>query len=168
MKKILTIKRTARLLALLLCLITLTAAFASCRKLIGTEPEGTLAPAVDNGTTTVPATTEAPAAPTVRGEGALKFALTVTFQDSTKKEYEIHTDKTNVGDALADAGVVSGSVSGTGLFIDTVDGVKADYSVDQSYWALYVNGEYSSVGASLVEVKDGLKIELRYTIYTEQ
>lgn len=137
-----------RLLALLLCLLTLTVLFAACRK-PSTEPTGTLAPAVDDNT------------PTLRGEGATVFSFTVTDQDGTQKKYEIHTDAANVADALLALGLISGDDSEYGLYIKVVDGITADYSVDQTYWALYVNGEYSQVGASSVSVTSGLQVELK-------
>lgn len=137
-----------RLLALLLCLLTLTVLFASCRE-ISAEPTGTQAPAADDST------------PTPRGEGATVFSLTVTDQDGTQKEYEIHTDAANVADALLELGLISGDDSEYGLYIKVVDGITADYSVDQTYWSLYVNGEYSMVGASSVPVTSGLQVELK-------
>lgn len=141
-------KTFTRLLALLLCLLTLTVLSASCRK-PSTEPTGTLAPAVDDST------------PTLRGEGATVFSLTVTDQDGTQKKYEIHTDAANVADALLALGLISGDDSEYGLYIKVVDGITADYTVDQTYWAIYVNGEYSQVGAGSVSVTSGLQVELK-------
>lgn len=143
-------KRMTRLLALVLCLVAMLSLLASCRK-YGKEPEGTLAPAVDDGT---PAT--------------VKFTLTVTQKDGTSKDFEVSTDKENVGDALLAAGLITGTTSAEyGLFIQTVNGVAADYEKDKTYWAVYVDGEYSSVGISSVKVRAGMKVELKMEVAQE-
>ena len=49
-----------------------------------------------------------------------------------------------------------------GLFIQTVNGKTADYSIDQSYWAVYVNGQYGSYGFSEQPVADGDTYLLAY------
>ncbi len=128
-------KISFRISALLLCLLLLLAVFASCKK-------------VDDNSI---------------GTGTKTIVLTVTQLDGTQKTYNVKTDKENVADALVEAGLVSGDNSEYGLYIKTVDGVTADYSVDQTYWALYVNGEMSMVGASSVTVTDGIKVELKHT-----
>ena len=42
-----------------------------------------------------------------------------------------------------------------GIMIESVNGEKADYAADKSYWAIYVNGEYGQYGADSVPVADG-------------
>lgn len=37
-------------------------------------------------------------------------------------------------------------VAGYGLFVDTINGETANYNVDGSYWAAYVNGKYGQYG----------------------
>ena len=49
-----------------------------------------------------------------------------------------------------------------GLFIQTVNGKTADYSIDHSYWAVYVNGQYGSYGISEQPVADGDTYLLAY------
>lgn len=145
------ITNLTRLLALLLCLLTLTACFAACSEIPA-------APAETKPTETQPI--EAPA-PVRRGEGATEFLLTVTDLDGSQKQFEIHTDAANVAEALLALGLVAGDDSEYGLYIKVVDGVTADYSVDKTYWSLLVNGEYSQVGASSVPVSAGLRVELK-------
>ena len=53
--------------------------------------------------------------------------------------------------------------SGDGMF-HTVDGEKADWSVNQSYWALYLNGEYAMAGIYDTDITDGTAYKLEYTI----
>lgn len=148
-----------RTLSLLLCLLMVlsVSALVACTKL----------PDAAKGTETTKATaTEAAPdanAPEVRGTGAVSFSLTVTDLDGTQKEFTVKTDEKNVADALVKAELVSGDDSEYGLYIKVVNGITADYNVDQTYWALLVDGEMSMVGASSVPVTEGLRVELKKT-----
>lgn len=154
-------KTLTRVLSLLLCLLSLSLCFSlvAC-KLIEPAPADTAAPAG----------TEADTAPEtnadgmlIRGTGAVSFYLTVTDIDETAKTYEIRTNETKLDKALTALGLVSGEESAYGLYIKVVDGITADYDVDQTYWSLLVNGEMSMVGASSVDVVAGLRVELKKT-----
>ncbi len=46
-----------------------------------------------------------------------------------------------------------------GFFVDSIEGVKGG---NGSYWALYIDGKYSELGASSATVKRGDTIEWRY------
>ena len=89
------------------------------------------------------------------GEGSTSFAFTVTFVDGTVKEYTVYTDKTIVGGALLDAGLIVGEDSQFGLYVKTVDGVTLDYDKDGKYWAFYVDGKYASKGVDSTEIEEG-------------
>ncbi len=156
-----------RALSLLLCLLTLTGLFAACKK-ISTLPLGTFAPptADEAPATKAPSTTEAAtdeAASEVRGTGAVSFCLTVTDLDGTKKEFVVKTDDADVGSALLKVGLIEAHDTTFGLYIDAVDGVKADFSVDGSWWAVYVDGKMSDFGISSIAVAEGLRVELKKT-----
>ena len=60
--------------------------------------------------------------------------------------FTIHTDEDTVGDALISLGLIAGEDSQFGLYVKQVNGMSADYDVDQTYWAFYVNGEYGMTG----------------------
>lgn len=92
---------------------------------------------------------------TVLGEGEKEFSLTVTDKDGTKTQFEIHTDKETVGDALTDLGVIEGEDSEYGLYVKTVNGVTADYETDGAYWAFYINGEYAQTGVDATPIAEG-------------
>jgi hypothetical protein len=112
--------------------------------------------------TTVDDTTEEETVPSL-GEGATTFTLNITFGDGTEKQYLIHTDKQTVGDALLELGLVAGEDSEYGLYVKTVDGVTADYNVDGTYWAFYIDGAYAMTGVSGTDITPGstyaLKVE---------
>ena len=89
------------------------------------------------------------------GEGSTSFVFTVTFVDGTSKNYTVYTDKTTVGGALLDAGLIAGEDSQYGLYVKTVDGVTHDYNTDGKYWAFYVDGAYSMSGVDTTEIEAG-------------
>ena len=60
---------------------------------------------------------------------------------------------------------MEGTTDEYGLYITTVDGELADYSADQSYWAISKDGEYLMTGASSTNIADGEHYELTYTVY---
>lgn len=100
---------------------------------------------------------------TVLGEGSTVFTLMVTDQDGNETAFEIHTDKTTVGEALLELDLIAGDESEYGLYVKTVNGITADYDVDGTYWAFYINGEYASTGVDATDIEEGgsyaLKVE---------
>lgn len=99
-------------------------------------------------------------------EDEKKYTITVIVVNdkAEEKTFTVKTDRENLADALLDEKLVSGSDSEWGLVIDTVDGLRADYSVDQSWWALYDDDKMSEVGASSLQLKDGGVYKLVYTV----
>ena len=91
----------------------------------------------------------------VLGEGATKFNFTVTDKDGKETAFEIHTDKTIVGEALQDLGVIDGEEGPYGLYVKTVNGTTLDYDKDGKYWAFYINGAYGTTGADVTEIESG-------------
>ena len=85
---------------------------------------------------------------TVLGKGASVFGFTVVDKDGKETKFEIHTDKTTVGDALLEVELIEGEEGAYGLYVKKVNGITADYDVDQTYWAFYINGEYATAGIS--------------------
>lgn len=89
------------------------------------------------------------------GEGSTTFLFTVTDADGNDTNFEVHTDKTTVGDALLELGLIAGDDSAYGLYVKTVNGVTVDYDTDGKYWAFYVDGEYASAGVDSTEISEG-------------
>ena len=77
--------------------------------------------------------------------------------------FTVHTDKTILGEALLEHGLITGEDSEYGLYIKTVNGILADYDVDQSYWAVWINGEYAMSGIDSTEIVEGVAYKLVYT-----
>ena len=74
-----------------------------------------------------------------------KGATTVQVQVKAGEEsitFTIKTDKKTLGDALLEHELITGDESQYGLYIKSVNGIRADYDLDKSYWGFYKNGEY--------------------------
>lgn len=89
----------------------------------------------------------------VVGVGNTSFVFTVKLKDGTTRSYTVKTDKTTVGEALVDAGLISGSDSQYGLMVDTVCGEMLVYNTDKMYWAFYEDGKYANAGVDSTEIK---------------
>lgn len=92
---------------------------------------------------------------TILGEGQATFNFTVVDKDGKQTQFEIHTDKTTVGEALLDLELIAGDMGDFGLYVKTVNGITADYDVDQTYWAFYVDGEYAMSGVDTTDITEG-------------
>ena len=92
---------------------------------------------------------------TVLGEGQTVFTFTVVDGEGNETAFEIHTDKTTVGEALLELGLIEGEEGAYGLYVKKVNGITADYDVDQTYWAFYVNGEYGMTGVDATDIEAG-------------
>lgn len=83
------------------------------------------------------------------------FTFEVVDKDGNTETFDITTDKTTVGAALFEEGLIVGEDGPYGLYVTEVNGIVADYNVDQTYWAFYVDGEYASSGVDKTNVTDG-------------
>ena len=89
------------------------------------------------------------------GEGKTQFNFTVVDKGGNETAFDIHTDKTTVGDALLELNLIAGEEGAYGLYVKTVNGITADYDVDQTYWAFYVNGDYATAGVDATDIEAG-------------
>ncbi len=97
----------------------------------------------------------------VLGTGNVPFTAEVKHADGTVKTFTVKTDKTTVAEALTEVGLISGEDSQFGLYITTVNGEYHKWEDDGKFWAFYVNGESSMVGASSVNVEAGATYAFR-------
>ncbi len=89
------------------------------------------------------------------GKGEKQFVFTVTDRDGNETVFDLHTDKSTVGDALLELNLIAGEDSQYGLFVKTVNGVTVDFDKDGKYWAFYENGKYASAGVDTTEIVEG-------------
>ena len=101
-------------------------------------------------TTTDPAVTEQP-------EQAVEqsFTFEVVDKDGNTETFSITTDKSTVGEALLEEGLIAGENGQYGLYVTEVNGIVADYNVDGTYWAFYVDGAYASSSVDTTDIVDG-------------
>lgn len=136
-----------KLTALLLVLV-MVLSLAACS---GGADETTAPPE-----TTAPAeTTESPSGNsdvTVLGEGDTVFSFTVVDLEGNETAFEIHTNKTVVGEALEELGLLEGEEGAWGLMVNSVNGIAADWDADGTYWAFYINGEYAMTGVDVTDI----------------
>ena len=93
------------------------------------------------------------------GTGAKTITVTVDA-DSKIVKLTINTDKEKLGDALAELEIIKGEKGAYGLYVKEVNGIVADYDIDQSYWSLCKNGEPLQTGVDGVNIVDDDKFEL--------
>ena len=96
--------------------------------------------------------------------GAKSITVTVVHQDGSEKIFEYSTNEEYLGPVLLAEGLVEGEEGPYGLTISVVDGERADWNVNQSYWALFIGEDYATTGADSTPVNDGDAFKLVYTI----
>ena len=100
---------------------------------------------------------EAPAAE------AVAFKVIVTDLDGNETAFDYTSSAATVGEALVAEGLIEGHETEYGLYIDTVNGITADWDADQTYWAFYINGEYAATGVDATEIAAGTTYGLTIT-----
>ena len=96
------------------------------------------------------------------GDEGASFTVIVVHADKTEKTFSYTADGM-LGDVLEEKGLISSEGADEGMF-HTVDGEKADWNVNQSYWGFYIEGEYAMTGIYATAIEDGATYKLEYTI----
>lgn len=91
---------------------------------------------------------------TTLGEGTKTITVEVTANEKTVI-FTIKTDADIVGTALLENNLIAGEEGAYGLYVKTVNGILADYDVDQTYWSFTIAGETSMTGVDQTELVDG-------------
>ncbi len=99
---------------------------------------------------------------TVLGEGSKTVYVEVRAGEKSVT-FTVNTDENILGDALLEHGLIDGEQGPYGLYIKKVNGITADYDVNQSYWSFTKDGEYMMTGVDGTEFADGEHYELVYT-----
>lgn len=93
----------------------------------------------------------------------VKFTVTVVHADGSSKDFAYETDAELLGDYLEQQGLIQSQGADDGMF-HTVDGEKADWNENKSYWSLYIGEEYAMVGIYDTPITDGAVYKLVYTL----
>ena len=86
------------------------------------------------------------------GEGGKTFAVQIVDLDGNEISFTVKTDKTVVGEALQELGVLEGEEGPYGLYIKSVNGMPLDYDKDGAYWAFYIDGAYAMTGVDETDI----------------
>lgn len=95
--------------------------------------------------------------------GPKDFTVTVVHADGTEKIFTYRTDAKKLGGFLEAEGLIESQGADQGMF-HTVDGEKADWNVNQSYWAFYLGDEYAVTGIYDTYITHGGAYKLVYTL----
>ncbi len=96
------------------------------------------------------------------GTGSKVLYVEVKAEDKSVL-FTVRSDKKTVGDALVEYNLISGENGPYGLYVKTVNGIKADYNTNKAYWAFSKNGEVMVTGVDGTEFADGEHYEFVYT-----
>ncbi len=96
-------------------------------------------------------------------EGDKTITVTVVHKDGTEKTFKYTTDKQTLGEVLYGEGLIKAENIDDGMF-NIVDGEKADWNVDKSYWSLYEGDTYANEGVDTLKIQDGDTFKLVYTL----
>lgn len=91
------------------------------------------------------------------------FTVVVKDLDGNETKFEYTSDAASVGEALLAEGLIEGDEGEYGLYINTVNGMTADWDKDQTYWAFYINDEYATTGVDQTEITEGATYSLVLT-----
>ncbi len=111
-----------------------------------------------------PTTTAAPVEITSMpelGQGEKTFIFQVHDAEGHITPFKINTNKTIVGEALQELGIIEGEEGDYGLYVKTVNGIFAEYETTGNYWAFYVGDAYASAGIDMTEIVNGETYSLR-------
>ena len=92
-------------------------------------------------------------------EGSKTITVEVTAEEKTVV-FTVKTDADTVGAALLEHSLIAGDQGEYGLYVKTVNGILADYDVDQTYWAFNIGGEYAMTGVDQTEITEGVVYQL--------
>lgn len=155
-----------KLLSIVVCIVLIAAmglVLTSCGSDEGTEtPKRPQSTVQSSNSSTESTTSEDPYGDSIAniGSGSVSFIFNVTDKEGYTTLYRIHTDKKTVGEALLENRLIEGEDGQYGLYIKKVMGIEADYDKDQTYWALYIDGEYAMTGVDKTEIKAGAEYAL--------
>ena len=95
------------------------------------------------------------------GEGAKTVLVEVAAEDKSVT-FTINSDKSILGDALAEHKLIEGEKGAYGLYVKKVNGIEADYDKNKTYWGFNKNGESMVTGVDAEKISDGNNYEINY------
>lgn len=89
------------------------------------------------------------------------FVFEVVDKNGEITQTTVISDGKYVGEVLQEFELIEGEEGPYGIYIKKVNGITADYDIDGTYWAFYVDGEKSMKGADQVEIVEGATYSFR-------
>ena len=98
-------------------------------------------------------------------EGSKNVIIQVVDDEQTVTAYELKTDAQYLQQAMEEAeGLSFAYTEGAyGASVHTVNGLRADYELDNAYWGFFVNEDYCNYVISQQPVEDGDVFQIIYT-----
>lgn len=157
-----------KLLSVFLCVALIAAMALFATGCIGNqpkeEPQGS-SQATQNDVTPSTGDTQSQQTDNVKGTGATTFFFKVK-DGANETDFEIHTDKKTVGEALLELELIEGEEGPYGLYVNAVNGVTADWDTEKAYWSLLIDGEYAVTGVDMTDIVPGTTYTLE-KVYSE-
>ena len=101
-------------------------------------------------------------------EKTVSVTLTVKNAAGEETSYPVTVaEGSNLAAAMKEAGILQDDGIKDGM-VYTINGELADYSVDQSYWAFYQDGEYMMTGAEDTILTAGATYSFVHETYTAE
>ena len=96
-------------------------------------------------------------------EGQKNVTIVIVYADGTEKNLEYSTTCEHLSELLLEQQLVTGYASQEyGFTIESVDGIKLDWSKDGAYWALYEGDAYATESAAGIVLTEGGIYKLVY------
>lgn len=92
-------------------------------------------------------------------QGSKKIVVEVIIPDEKSKEFTLHTDEKYLRQPLEEKKLVKGKESDYGLFIQEVNGRKAN-DAKQEWWCVTKNKETVNTGVDSTPISDGDHFEI--------
>lgn len=93
------------------------------------------------------------------GEGSKTIEVEVKVEEQSVT-FTIHTDAATLGEALMEHELIEGEAGPYGLYVKKVNGMTADYDVNQRYWSFSKNGTGLMTGVDMETVENGAHYEI--------
>lgn len=94
-------------------------------------------------------------------EGSKAIVFEVVQKDGSSEEFDLATDAEYLADALVEEGLIEYAADG---FYTTINGITADWSVDESWWCITKDGVSLEVGMNQQPIANGEHYEATYTL----
>ena len=95
--------------------------------------------------------------------GGTSFKVEVTDDKGVTTVFTFETNEETLEAALLHDDIKFISLGDFGM-VATVNGITADFSVDEGWWKILINGEEATVGASDIKIEAGAVYSFVYTI----